>query len=163
MSASNSCSYKCLWLTCFLRALNLGIRIYRKSVDTVLADPTWQIKDVTTQEGYVGGMTADKAEENLRRCRGNCYLIRYSKSKQSYVLSVVRRDAENPIPHIQHYKLIITKKDGNSRDSVYEIEGSEERFSDISDLLKFYQAHPLTRSNRTIGGAYVKPTSRATF
>ena len=135
----------------------------RKSVDTVLAHPTWQIKDVATQEGYVGVMTADKAEENLRRCSGNCYLIRYSESKRSYILSVVRRDAEHRIPHIQHYKLIITKEDGKSRDSVYEIEGSEERFSDVTKLLKFYQSHPLTRSNRTIGKAYVKPPEPATI
>ena len=127
----------------------------RKSAETVLARPTWKIKDVARQKGYVGVMSSDKAEKHLRRCSGNCYLIRYSESKQSYILSVVRRDDEYPIPDIQHYKLIITRVNGNS---VYEIEGSNEQFSDISDLLEFYQINPLTFSvNCTIGNAYVKP------
>ena len=131
-----------------------GICTYRRSADTVLADPTSEIKDVTTRKGYVGIMSSGEAEKHLRRCRGNCYLIRYSESKQSYILSVVRRDDEYPIPHIQHYKLIITRVDGNN---VYEIEGSKKQFSDISELLEFYQTHPLTRSNLTIGDPYVKP------
>ena len=78
----------------------------------------------------------------------------------SYILSVVRRDDEHPTPRIQHYKLIIAKKDGSRRNSVYEIEGSEESFSDITKLLKFYQVNPFTRSKRYLGKAYVKPRSQ---
>ena len=61
---------------------------------------------------------------------------------------------EHPISAIQHYKLLITRQEDQA---VYEIEGTEQSFTDISGLLQFYQETPLTISSRTIGKVCPKP------
>ena len=68
-----------------------------------------------------------------------------------FMISVMRNDVEHPISAIQHYKLLITRQE------VYEIEGTEQSFTDISGLLQFYQETPLTISSRTIGKVCPKP------
>ena len=37
-------------------------------METVLVPPYTEIKDITKQKGYVGVMTTEDAEWNLRRC-----------------------------------------------------------------------------------------------
>ena len=98
-------------------------------------------------------MTKEQAEGHLRKRLTNCYLIRYSEGEQQFVISVMRRDDDNPIPTIEHYKLNITKEGDQS---VYEIEGTEKKFTDISSLLEFYKKNPLTSSKCTIGIACIK-------
>ena len=102
------------------------------------------------QKGYWGALTGKEAEDHLRSCGTNCYLIRYSQNQEKYVISVMRTDAE---PAIQHYQVSIRR--GNDRPT-YWIEGTEEWFTSVEELLKFYQKTPLTRSNRTIGQVCVK-------
>ena len=137
---------------------NIKSLMFSRSKGPTLAHPTWKIKDITQQAGYFGTLSTPEAEENLKQCGGNCYLIRYSKGKQCFMISVIRNDVEHPISAIQHYKLSITRKDSQTA-AVYEIEGTEQSFTDISELLRFYQETPLTISSRTIGKVCPKPAN----
>ena len=120
----------------------------------MIASPTWQIREITQQRGYWGVMTGAVAEMKLRRHGGNCYLIRYSDSKQHHILSVMTRDAQQLTPVPYHFKLNITQEDDHNE---YEIEGTERKFIDISSLLEFYRHNPLTHSSCTIGEACMPP------
>ena len=100
-------------------------------------------------------MTGAEAEHKLKRHRGNCYLIRYSNSKQHYVLSVLNINAQKLTQEICHFKLNIRKEGDHN---VYEIEGTEQEFTDISALLEFYRHDSLTHSNCTIGEVCVRPS-----
>ena len=54
-------------------------------------------------------------------------------------------------PH--HFKLNITKEDDHN---VFEIEGTEKKFNDISTLLQFFQKYPVSHSVCSIGEACIK-------
>ena len=96
-------------------------------------------------------MTGAEAEEKLKQHGGNCYLIRYSDANEVYVLSVMRRiNKEEPIS--AHFKLNIIK--GNPEGNIYEIEGTEKKFDDLSQLLLYYHSYPIDHRIKGIGDPY---------
>ena len=125
---------------------------HRKSRDITPAAPSWEIRDIAQQRGYRGAITGREAESLLEKQGGSCYLLRYSKHKEHHVLSVQARDMHKFTLKRLHFKLNITKEGDHN---VYEIDGSEEKFTDISSLLEYFQQTPLTRdrSKFTIGKA----------
>ena len=116
------------------------------------AVPTWQIREITRERSYWGAMTGAEAEFKLRRLKkgGNCYLIRYSKERQHYVISVIGRQSERDPPTVSHFKLDIMQEGDHI---MFEIEDTENKFSSISSLLEFYQEHPVSHSVSSIGEA----------
>lgn len=123
------------------------------------AVPTWQIGDITRERSYWGPMTGAQAELRLRLNGSNCYLIRYSEERQHYVLSVMGRKQQQGKqgllePH--HFKLNIMRENNHN---TLEIEGTENKFNDISSLLEFYQEHPVSHSVCSIGEVCMKKQS----
>ncbi len=75
-------------------------------------------------------MTGADAELKLQEQGGNCYLTRYSETRQEYSLTVVRNGV------FGHFDLIITV---SGEYNIYEIDGSEMQSKDIFSLLKYYK------------------------
>lgn len=85
-------------------------------------------------------MTGDEAELRLKQCGGDsCYLMRYSKKEQTYKISLV--NSETGVAHIKI----------NIFQQLYQVEGSENRFEYISDLLEFYQRNKIRHNIDSIG------------
>ena len=89
---------------------------------------------------------AEEAEKRLRLCGGTCYLIRYSDSWNSYVLSVYREHIPDSI--IRHFKIGI--KDNGK----FSIQGTDVYFETIDSLLAFYEKNSIHPSIETIGRSF---------
>ena len=81
---------------------------------------------------YHGELTSKEAEERLSMAMasgGNCYLTRYSKTQESYVLStiVVHDGIREPV----HIKLNIDTEKG-----CHSLDGTEKIFRTLDELLK---------------------------
>ena len=119
-------------------------------MNTIQAIPTWKLKDIKNQPSYHGAMTEKVAEFILKQQTGeSCYLMRYSEQRKVFVISVLTRNrAEKGSDFHASFTLNITKgEDGN----IYEIEGTEETFGNISKLLAFYENNPLDAKVKSIG------------
>ena len=119
-------------------------------MNTTQAIPTWKLKDLKNLPSYHGAMTESIAEFKLEhQTGGSCYLIRYSERRKIFVISVLTRNrVENGSDFHASFTLNITKgEDGN----IYEIEGTEETFGNISKMLAFYENNPLTAKVKSIG------------
>ena len=113
------------------------------------------LKDIQYNPSYHGALTGRQANYVLRKCGGTCYLLRYSENKKAFVLSVLIRndndsdDSEAFHTNFANFKLKITK--GDDDQNIYEIDGSEERFQNINELLKCYSTTPLSPAVTNIG------------
>lgn len=119
--------------------------------------PTWKLEEIHKHTSYHGVMTKIDAEAKLRQHNGcnQCYLTRYSYRKKVFRLSVMwRKDRSDTEPMFKHFKLNIVKQDGEKR---YEIEGTQKNFTDIVELLKYYQEYPISLEVYSIGDPIESP------
>ena len=80
----------------------------------------------------------------LKMKNTDCYLTRYSETREKFTLSVCTRKGT-----FQNFEIII---EGNHKgESTYEISGTEEKFPDIAALLAFYKKNPLNPHIDEIG------------
>lgn len=95
--------------------------------------------------GYHGTITSRQAEERLRSTGRNCFLIRYSSNKTSYVLSVLS-ERERGRHLIRHYKMVVDKLHEG-----YAIEGTGVKFESLHKMLWYYHNNPLDPDVSGIG------------
>lgn len=109
--------------------------LYRESASH--GAPTWQHGEISRHPSYHGTMSSARAEEKLKdQGISNCYLTRYCEEMESYTISVLSES------RIEHYILNICKCNGVT---FYEIDGTENPFDSICELLEFYQNCPVSR------------------
>lgn len=97
---------------------------------------------------YHGELVGSMAEQILKTQRGTCYLTRYSKRRDCYVLSLqFVKGPENVV--IYHFRIIV---DGDRiwLDQV----GGKVEFGSLQSLLHHYQRHPLNHEIHSIGQEY---------
>ena len=92
---------------------------------------------------YHQSIPGDEAERRLREFNVHCYLTRFSDGEDCYVLSVYMQ--QTPTDVMEHFKIII-KDDGKVL-----IDGKDEEFDDISQLLAYYENNRIDPALETIG------------
>ena len=79
----------------------------------------------------------------------NCYLTRYSKGTESYVVSALIHHKGSPTS--VHIKLNIDK------DNIYSLDGSEKIFRTLDELLDYFENNPLSSEIRGLGTPCLPP------
>ena len=81
---------------------------------------------------------------------GNCYLTRYSKTRESYVLSaIVFHDGIREPVHI--------KLNVDTEKRCHSLEGTEKIFRTLDELLNYFEKNPLSSDIRSIGSPCLPP------
>lgn len=136
--------YHCVYVSLFYRPSPIGTKAPPAQLIT---SPGKLKRSISQHLCYHGTMTGICAEEKFKKEFGNCYLVRYSNTHKEYMLSVCGR-GDNNDKIIQHFTIkIIPKYDQNE----YEIEGSEKKFDDFSELLQYYEKNPISYEIYYIG------------
>ena len=86
-------------------------------------------------------MTGKEAEKILMQYELTCYLIRFCKNKNNYMLSVQCQG------RAYHFGIKVS----GSGNCTYAINGSEKDFKSCLLMLRFYQKHPLNGDVSDIG------------
>lgn len=104
---------------------------------------------IRKHSSYHGTMNGDEAEATLQEQQGCdcCYITRYSEVRDEYILSVLHREEGESV--FKNFIIISNEND-------YEISGSEEKFSNLDELLEFYRKHPLIHHIDGIGEEITK-------
>ena len=89
-------------------------------------------------------ITEKEAKERLRKKGGHCYLTRYSKSQDCYVLSVLKPQQSK---QFWNFKIAITEKEEKR------IDGLTKKFGNITSLLEYYEHNRIDPGLRSIGRA----------
>ncbi len=101
---------------------------------------------------YHGELDSKEAERRLSmaqvQAQGqayscNCYLTRYSKNRESYVVSALVYHNGNQTP--VHIKLNIDNENGHS------LEGTMKIYRTLDELLHYYESNPLSHDIRGLG------------
>ena len=92
---------------------------------------------------YHQSIPGDEAERRLKQFGRHCYLTRFSEHHDCYVLSVYQN--QKPKDVVSNFKIII-KDDGKNL-----IDGKDEEFNDIGQLLAHYENHRIDPALKTIG------------
>jgi len=97
-------------------------------------------------------MTGTEAELKLEEYGKSCYLMRYSKFKELFKLTVMKKYKKKSI--IVHFT--VDNRLDQQGNYVYQIEGTDEVFTDIFKMLNHYQTHPINEVVDSIG-EYLEP------
>ncbi len=108
----------------------------------VVAVPSKEI--MTTHSSYHGKMTGENPEEIMRKMKEPCYLTRFSENHNRYVLSLMIKDKKGF--EFMHIPLII-----NDEESKYEIEGTNNPFRSVNNMLGYYEHNNLDPTIPNIG------------
>ena len=92
---------------------------------------------------YHQSIPREEAKERLKQFDKHCYLTHFSDLNDCYVLSVYQK--QKPTDVMKHFKIIIND-DGKNL-----IDGKEEDFDEISQLLAYYENHRIDPALKTIG------------
>lgn len=92
---------------------------------------------------YHQSITREEAEKRLKKCGGHCYLTRFSRTNEKYILSVYQ---EKPTKTIEHYKITIHE--------CVRLEDKGKSFSNIAELLTFYENNRVSPAFKNIGQCY---------
>ena len=98
------------------------------------ACPTWKFSGIAEHPSYHGIITGMEAEMKLQFFV-NRYLLRYSKAKKSFTLSAIKHNRK-----VTHLPILVTNEDEIIK---YELEGTEMKFDNITDLLTYYKKRPI--------------------
>ena len=94
---------------------------------------------------YHQSIAGDDAVRRLKRQGGHCYLTRYSKVHECYVLSVLQH--QKPMePVVEHFALAI--KNGGIK-----VAGKYKTFDNIGALLQYYEHNRIDPGIKSIGQA----------
>ena len=101
----------------------------------------------------------DKLTTKYNEHGNPCYLTRYSENNDCYALTVMQNVVDNSFTEegkfvIRSFQLIIDKevsKSNRHKRIITEIEGTEEQFDNIFDLLSFYERNPVDHEIIGIG------------
>ena len=117
--------------------------------------PTRQLLAISSHSSYHGVMSSEEAESMLKMKNSDCYLTRYSETREKFTLSVCTRKGI-----FQNFEIIIEGK--HKGESTYEISGTEEKFPGIAALLAFYKKNPLNPHIDEIGEELVSERRMST-
>lgn len=100
---------------------------------------------------YHQAITGAEAEQRLKEYNVHCYLTRYSKLHEGYVLSVYENQIQNSV--IEHFCIEVLN------DGKLKIAGKNRTFDDIQHLLLHYEKHRINPALRSIGERTVHTTA----
>ena len=100
-------------------------------------------KIMSEHTSYHQVISGDEATQRLKSFGRHSYLTRYSKARESYMLTVFER--RPPEYEVRHFKIVIQD------DGKYRIEGKDLEFQNIGALLGHYEHNRIDPSFRTIG------------
>lgn len=129
--------------------------IYRTHLDHDVAIPSWKLR-ICGHSSYHGTINKEKAEDKLKTQDRNCYLTRYSETRDQLTLSVRRRQGEDWV--FKNFDIIINQEKSDT--TSYEIFGTREKFFDITELLNFYEGKALDYHIDGIGEELVNDNKR---
>jgi len=112
----------------------------RTRLATVLTDE--QMID-TDNSSYHWEITENEAKKRLNKFEKHCYLTRWSPSTNSFVLTVYQKPR-----HLKHFKIILIFE-GNVKKHM--IEGKNESFVGLEELLTHYEGHTIDPAFANIG------------
>ena len=99
-------------------------------------------------EVFHGTMDEKEAEAKLREHSVDCFLVRYNEERNVYLLSVMTSGDNGHEAKFEEYQMIIyLVKDFYG----FQIQGREEVFDSIDNLLKFYQKNSISQTTASIG------------
>ena len=109
------------------------------------------MKSIGEHPGYHRSITGKQAIHRLKGSgRDHCYLLRYSEAKQSYVLTVYRKErGANDVE--KHYEIVAENKR-------YKIHGRgfKKDFENFSELLGYYEHNWIHATLESIGEIYTQ-------
>lgn len=108
-----------------------------------------ETKIVGEHASYHQAITGEEAKRRLGQCGGHCYLTRYSRNQDCYILSVY--ECQKPLdPTMEHFEITIHN---NGR---LGIRGKNKAFNNIRSLLEHYEQNRIDPALRSIGEAYTE-------
>ena len=102
-------------------------------------------------EGYHHIISTREAQKRLKQRGGFCYLTRYSRRKQSYILSIYK---SNPTKTFKH--LIIDKYRGDGGSEQFKIRDKDKAFNSIQEMLAYYEKNAIDPDFKNIGRKYTE-------
>jgi len=97
---------------------------------------------------YHGELNSKEAEGRLSMVSGslggNCYLTRYSKNNESYVVSAL-------VYHNGGYTPVHIKLNIDTEKNCHSLEGTEKVFRTLNELLGYFEQNPLSSDIRGLG------------
>ena len=126
--------------------LNIIISMFYIGATAVITLVVPEESMMEKHSSYHGSITGDEAIRRLKYSgHPHCYLTRFSKERQKYMLTVYMHAyedvVENFVLNIMHEKC--------------EIEGKSKAFKNIQSLLKYYEAEEINPSLERIGQNYL--------
>ena len=121
------------------------------SFESSIAAPEWRLKGIVEHPSYHGAITGKEAMVLLKKHGSDCYLLRYSKIQDKFMILVFKRIKGKEL--CSQFQLIVTEGEDNNR---YEIKGAKKEFTSISRLLEHYQCHPISPKINRLGDICVK-------
>ncbi len=94
-------------------------------------------------QSYHERITGEEAERRLKLFDRHCYLTRFSKNSDCYVLSVYQRQRPDDIAI--HFEIVI------NQNGKLNIKGKTREFDDIRQLLRHYEQHRIDPALKNIG------------
>lgn len=126
----------------------------------MVAHPQWKVKEVGNNPTFHGAIDASKAESLLtKQNKICCHLMRYSESRDEYMLSVLKKKEDNRYL-FHNFDIIIEQSD--EKGATYEVFGSDKEFASIVELLNYYKKNPLNYSIGNIGRGIESESKRTT-
>jgi len=127
--------------------LDVEINSYVSHYNSAEMEDGYSFEGLLNHPSYHGNITGTEAELKLEENDSNSYITRYSKFKKLFKLTVMKKYGGKNI--IIHFTLDVRlDRQGNY---VYQIEGTDQVFTDPFKMLKHYQIHPINSIVDSIG------------
>ena len=105
------------------------------------------LPSITQYPYYHGPISGDEAKERLKLQLRNSFLVRFSETQNKYILSVLKRGDNKTVIFRNFVINTETKLDQHE----YEIEGSQKKFDNFSELLNYYKRYQISTEINCIG------------
>ena len=100
---------------------------------------------------FHGTINEKKAEAKLKKHGVDCFLIRYNEDRNVYLLSVMTSGGNGHETKFEEYQVLRDSSDSSDTYIIFKIQGREEVFDSIDNLLKFYQKNSISQTTASIG------------
>ena len=118
----------------------------REEIYVTQAQPA-HLTAITQYPCYKGHISGKEAKLRLEQQFENSYLVRFSDSRNKYILSVLKSGDDNTVIFRNFIINIETKNDQLK----YEIEGLQKKFDNFSELLNYCEKNPISTEISCIG------------
>ena len=107
--------------------------------------------DRSEMASFHGTINEKKAEEELKKHGVDCFLMRYNKDRNFYLLSVMTSGDNGHETKFEEYQVLCDSSVSSDTYIIFKIQGREEVFDRIDNLLKFYQKNSISQTTASIG------------